>query len=327
MDDGLQHHTLHRDLSLLVLDALQPLGNGRVLPAGPLREPFACTLGRSDAVCAVAPYADVTGARVAALPSEAALRDVLGLPPQQHVETARLERHGSHSSPLPAPPGAGTDGSGFALGGAPHSGGAAVPRRGRREAAARAPVSASVADSVAFGSRPHMALTLTLALALALALTLTLTLTLTLIRPHMPLLRAVMRPVDHAAARLAGRRVLAFTGTARPHRFFDTLRALGCELPEVCALPDHAPLPPPLLERLRRSAEAHGALLATTAKDAARLSPAERDGLGLHVLPMELHWLPEAEERLDRLLAPLLAACSGPQACTKAKEHGQACTA
>ena len=122
-----------------------------------------------------------------------------------------------------------------------------------------------------------------------------------------------MRPVDDAAARLAGRRVVAFTGTARPHRFFDTLRALGCELPEVCALPDHAPLPPPLLERLRRSAEAHGALLATTAKDAARLSAAERDGLGLHVLPMELHWLPEAEERLDRLLAPLLgriAACS-----------------
>ena len=86
MDDGLQHHTLHRDLSLLVLDALQPLGNGRVLPAGPLREPFARTLGRSDAVCAVAPYADGTGARVAAPPSEAALRDVLGLPPHQHAE-------------------------------------------------------------------------------------------------------------------------------------------------------------------------------------------------------------------------------------------------
>ena len=129
----------------------------------------------------------------------------------------------------------------------------------------------------------------------------------------MPLLRAVMRPAEHATARLAGRRVVAFAGTARPHRFFDTLTALGCELPEVCALPDHAPLPPPLLERLRRRAKAHGALLATTAKDAARLSAAERDGLGLHVLPMELHWLPEAEELLDRLLAPLLAritACS-----------------
>ena len=107
MDDGLQHHTLHRDLSLLVLDALQPLGNGRVLPAGPLREPFARTLGRSDALCAVTPYADGTGARVAAPPSEAALRDVLGLPPHQHVNTARLERR----SPL-LPPGAGAVGSG-----------------------------------------------------------------------------------------------------------------------------------------------------------------------------------------------------------------------
>ena len=159
-----------------------------------------------------------------------------------------------------------------------------MPCRARWEAAAWAAASAKAADFAAFDSRPHI-----------------------------PLLRAAMRPVDDAAARLAGRRVVAFTGTARPHRFFDTLRALGCELPEVCALPDHAPLPPLLLERLRRSAEAHGALLATTAKDAARLSAAERDGLGLHVLPMELHWLPEAEERLDRLLAPLLgriAACS-----------------
>ena len=91
--------------------------------------------------------------------------------------------------------------------------------------------------------------------------------------------RVRVRVSVQPAARLARRRVVGFTGTARPHRFFDTLRALGCELPEVCALPDHAPLPPPLLERLRRRAEAHGALLATTAKDAARLSAAERDGL------------------------------------------------
>ena len=118
MDDGLQHHTLHRDLSLLVLDALQPLGNGRVLPAGPLREPFVRTLGRSDAVCAVAPYADGTGARVAAPPSEAALRDVLGLPPHQHVETARSERRSPSLCLLGL--------ARLALGGAPHSGGAAV---------------------------------------------------------------------------------------------------------------------------------------------------------------------------------------------------------
>ena len=36
MDDGLQHHTLHRDASLLVIDAEYLLGNNRVLPAGAL---------------------------------------------------------------------------------------------------------------------------------------------------------------------------------------------------------------------------------------------------------------------------------------------------
>ncbi len=39
LDDGFQHRGLARDLDLLVLDARRPLGNGRLLPAGPLREP------------------------------------------------------------------------------------------------------------------------------------------------------------------------------------------------------------------------------------------------------------------------------------------------
>lgn len=38
-DDGLQHYSLPRDLEILVLDAERGLGNGRVIPAGPLREP------------------------------------------------------------------------------------------------------------------------------------------------------------------------------------------------------------------------------------------------------------------------------------------------
>lgn len=37
-DDLFQHRRLRRDLDLLALDAAQPLGNGRLLPAGPLRE-------------------------------------------------------------------------------------------------------------------------------------------------------------------------------------------------------------------------------------------------------------------------------------------------
>jgi tetraacyldisaccharide 4'-kinase len=38
-DDGLQHYRLRRDLEVAVVDAQRQLGNARLLPAGPLREP------------------------------------------------------------------------------------------------------------------------------------------------------------------------------------------------------------------------------------------------------------------------------------------------
>ena len=38
-DDGLQHHRLGRDLEICVIDGERRLGNGHLLPAGPLREP------------------------------------------------------------------------------------------------------------------------------------------------------------------------------------------------------------------------------------------------------------------------------------------------
>jgi tetraacyldisaccharide 4'-kinase len=38
-DDGLQHLALHRDLEIAVIDGVRRFGNGRLLPAGPLREP------------------------------------------------------------------------------------------------------------------------------------------------------------------------------------------------------------------------------------------------------------------------------------------------
>lgn len=38
-DDGLQHYRLARDLELVLIDNARGLGNGRCLPAGPLREP------------------------------------------------------------------------------------------------------------------------------------------------------------------------------------------------------------------------------------------------------------------------------------------------
>jgi tetraacyldisaccharide 4'-kinase len=67
MDDGLQNPGLVKDCSLLVIDGGYGFGNGRLLPAGPLREPVAAAAARC--VAAVLIGADRAGA-VAQLPPD-----------------------------------------------------------------------------------------------------------------------------------------------------------------------------------------------------------------------------------------------------------------
>lgn len=185
LDDGFQNPSLAKDMALLVVDGGYGLGNGRVLPAGPLREPAAEGIARADAVV------------------------VLG---EDRVGAAAL-------------------------------------------AAGR------------------------------------------------PLLHARLVP-DLDGLALAGQRVLAFAGIARPAKFFETVAALGCTLVATHAFADHHAYTPDEIMRLVEAAAAAGAVPLTTEKDHVRLSVAARPMV--QMLRVAVEW--REPERIQALLRPLLAA-------------------
>lgn len=64
LDDGYQNPALAKDLSIVVIDGGQGLGNGRRLPAGPLRETPASGFARAQAVVLIGRDATGIAARV-----------------------------------------------------------------------------------------------------------------------------------------------------------------------------------------------------------------------------------------------------------------------
>lgn len=87
LDDGFQHQRIARDLNIATIDATNPWGNGRLLPAGILREPRAA-LARAD--CVVITRAD-DPRQVASVQEE-----IGRLAPNASVFTCRTELKGLH---------------------------------------------------------------------------------------------------------------------------------------------------------------------------------------------------------------------------------------
>ncbi|MBL9048755.1 MAG: tetraacyldisaccharide 4'-kinase [Tabrizicola sp.] len=187
LDDGFQSPAVKPSLSLVVVDAARGFGNGRCIPAGPLREPVATGLARADLVLSIG-----------------------GDEAQTRFQKAW---------------------------------GAAIPT---------------------------------------------------------PRLRGALVPL-RMGMDWKGERVLAFAGIADPSRFFASLRAEGAELVRGEALGDHEALSETLLRRLQAEANAAGAQLVTTEKDAARLPPAWRSRVLTLVVRLQIEdWSP-MDAALDRL--------------------------
>ncbi len=121
--------------------------------------------------------------------------------------------------------------------------------------------------------------------------------------PGLPRLEAELRPLQ-TGMDWSGARVLAFAGIGRPQKFFDTLQGLGATLVRTEALDDHARLSHALLKRLEADAQAEGAQLVTTEKDAARLPASFRHKV--ITLPVRLHF--KDDHTIRETLSTLLKA-------------------
>jgi tetraacyldisaccharide 4'-kinase len=66
MDDGFQNPSIAKDAALIVIDSERGIGNGNVIPAGPLRAPLPPQLARTDALIVIG-HGDASGAIATAI--------------------------------------------------------------------------------------------------------------------------------------------------------------------------------------------------------------------------------------------------------------------
>ena len=102
--------------------------------------------------------------------------------------------------------------------------------------------------------------------------------------------------------RLAGKRLLAFCGIARPARFAEQLRGLGCKVVSFLPFPDHHPYPCSSLEKVVLACRRAGAdALVTTEKDGIKIAHRreELEGMPAYVFRIGLRLDPEFDSLLD----------------------------
>ncbi|MBL8631069.1 MAG: tetraacyldisaccharide 4'-kinase [Rhodospirillaceae bacterium] len=97
---------------------------------------------------------------------------------------------------------------------------------------------------------------------------------------HIPLLKASLVP-DPLALSLRGQNVVAFAGIGNPEKFIATLREIGARIVAWHGFEDHQAFGAADIQPLLDEAFAMGALPVTTAKDAVRLSPDQRQQVNI----------------------------------------------
>jgi tetraacyldisaccharide-1-P 4'-kinase len=267
LDDGFQNPGVFKDAAVLTVNAAEGFGNGRVAPAGPLREPVAAAMARADLVLAVGEAAAqrdfardrAAGARAAVADgAQAILLDDGFQNPSVFKDAAVLTVNAAE---------------GF-------GNGRVAPAGPLRE-----PVAAAMARAdmvLAVGDGPAQAL---FSAKWPVPL---------------PVVKAALRPLE-TGMDWQGMPVFAFAGIGRPSKFFATLETLGAEVRGRVALDDHQPLGEALLNRIAAEAAGLGAQLVTTEKDAVRLP----EGWRAKVLTLPVRLEPQDWAPLDALFSRL----------------------
>ena len=108
---------------------------------------------------------------------------------------------------------------------------------------------------------------------------------------------------EHPVGALAGRKVAAFCGIARPESFFDTLRGLGVDVVATRVLPDHVEYTDAMAADIARMAgDGGGEILVTTQKDYVKLVGEDLGG-GVWQLVVEMTLVEGEAELVEKVLA------------------------